>query len=181
MHYVDDLAPGADLVPPRGDAARTAFYRWAVFIVAALYPTFTYGDEPGKWVSGEGCAGTRESTDRHREALWLQLEQAAGAPWFLGERASALDLYLAVMTRWRPGAAWFAQRTPRIAQIAQRAAALDAVAPVIARNFAEAAGAYSAVAATRWCSPLSPASSRSAAALSVASQVNSGSSRPKWP
>ena len=136
VHYVNDLEPGADLVPPPGDAARTTFYRWAVFIVAALYPTFTYGDEPGKWVGGEACARQlRESTDRHRETLWLQLEQAAGAPWFLGARSSALDLYLAVMTRWRPGAAWFAQRTPRIALIAHRAAALDAVAPVIARNF----------------------------------------------
>ncbi|WP_232287789.1 hypothetical protein [Verminephrobacter eiseniae] len=33
-----------------------------------------------------------------------------------------------------------------------------------------------------WCSPGdSPAAARSAAALSVRSQVNSGSSRPKWP
>ena len=37
-----------------------------------------------------------------------------------------------------------------------------------------AASAYAAAA-------LSPAASRSAAALSVTSQVNSGSSRPKWP
>ena len=59
----------------------------------------------------------------------------AGAPWFLGERFSALDLYLAAMTRWRPGVLWFAKRTPKIAAIAKRAAALDAVAPVIARNF----------------------------------------------
>jgi hypothetical protein len=29
--------------------------------------------------------------------------------------------------------------------------------------------------------PYSPASARSAAALSIASQLNSGSSRPKWP
>jgi GST-like protein len=136
VHYVNDLEPGADLVPSPGDATRTAFYRWAVFIVAAVYPTFTYGDDPGKWVGGEECGKRlRESTDRAREALWMQVEQAAGEPWFLGERASALDLYLAVMTRWRPGLLWFAKRTPRIVQIAKRAAALPAVAPVIERNF----------------------------------------------
>ena len=25
-----------------------------------------------------------------------------GAPWFLGERMSALDIFLCVMTRWTP-------------------------------------------------------------------------------
>jgi GST-like protein len=66
--------------------------------------------------------------------MWRVMERA-GAPWFLGERLSAIDLYLAVMTRWRPGPDWFAARCPRLAARARRAAALDAVAPVIARNF----------------------------------------------
>jgi GST-like protein len=136
LHYLDDLEPGARLIPPPGDATRAAFYRWSVFLVAALYPTFTYGDEPAKWVSNaEGAKQLRESTDRHREALWAQVEAAAGAPWFLAERFSALDLYLASMTRWRPGILWFAKRAPKLTAIAKRAAALDAVAPVIARNF----------------------------------------------
>ena len=136
LHYLNDLEPGADLIPPPGDATRTAFYRWAVYLVAAVYPTYTYGDEPAKWVKdAAGAAELRESTDRHREALWGELEDSAGGPWFLGERRSALDLYCAVMTRWRPGVLWFAKRTPRVMAIAKRAAALPAVAPVIARNF----------------------------------------------
>jgi len=136
LHYLDDLEPGARLVPPPGDATRAAFYRWSVFLVAAIYPTFTYGDDPGKWVANEeGAKQLRASTDRQREACWLQLESAAGEPWFLGARRSALDLYLAAMTRWRPGVLWFAKRTPKLAAIATRAAALDAVAPVVARNF----------------------------------------------
>ncbi len=136
LHYVDDLEPGANLIPPPGDATRTAFYRWAVFLVAAIYPTYTYGDEPAKWVpDAAGAKQLRDSTDRHRQALWEQVEQAAGAPWFLGERRSALDLYVAVMTRWRPGVLWFAKRTPKVLAVAKRATALDAVAPVMQRNF----------------------------------------------
>lgn len=136
LHYLDDIEPGATLIPPPGDATRTAFYRWSVFLVAAVYPTYTYGDDPKKWVADEeGAKQLRESTDRHRQALWMQLESAAGAPWFLGERSSALDLYLAVMTRWRPGLLWFAKNTPKAAAVAKRAAALDAVAPVMRRNF----------------------------------------------
>jgi GST-like protein len=136
IHYLNDLEPGAELIPPPGERTRAAFHRWSVFLVAAVYPTFTYGDDPRKWVADEaGAKLLRESTDRHREALWQQVEAAAGSPWFLGERWSALDLYVAVMTRWRPGILWFAKRTPKLAAIAKRAAAMDAVAPVIARNF----------------------------------------------
>jgi len=136
IHYLDDLEPGARLVPPPGDATRAAFYRWSVFLVAAVYPTYTYGDEPAKWVANEeGARQLRESTDRHRQALWTQVEAVAAAPWFLGERFSALDLYLASMTRWRPGVLWFAKHAPKLTASAKRAAALDAVAPVMARNF----------------------------------------------
>jgi GST-like protein len=136
LHYLHDLEPGAGLIPPPGDTTRAAFHRWSVFLVAAVYPTFTYGDEPKKWVANEeGAKQLRESTDRQRQALWLQVESVAGAPWFLGERRSLLDLYVAVMTRWRPGLLWFAKNTPKLVAIARRAAALDAVAPVMRRNF----------------------------------------------
>lgn len=135
VHYVDDHSPSAGLIPPAGAAERARFYRWLAFLVAAVYPTFTYGDEPEKWVGKEAGPALRASTDRHREALWRQVEQDAAAPWFLGERFSALDLYVAVMTRWRPGPKWFEANTPRLHAIAAKAAALPAVAPVMACNF----------------------------------------------
>ena len=136
LHYIDDLAPKAGLIPPKGDPARIAFYRWAVFLIAAVYPTYTYGDDPKKWVPDEAASKLlRESTDNHRKTMWGWVEAQAQAPWFLGERFSALDLYIAAMTRWRPGVLWFAKNTPKCVEIAKRAAALPAVAPVIAKNF----------------------------------------------
>src|SRR5438270_1350972 len=83
LHYVNDLEPSVDLIPPPGDPARKAFYRWAVFIVAALYPTWTYGDDPKKWVAGNEEAGQllRASTDEHRKTLWKLVEAQVGAPW----------------------------------------------------------------------------------------------------
>ncbi|MGE0356664.1 MAG: glutathione S-transferase family protein [Burkholderiales bacterium] len=136
VHWIDDRAPRAGLVPARGDPAREAFYRWVTFLVAAVYPTFTYGDEPRKWVADEACAKRlRESTDRHREALWRQMDAEAASPWFLGERPSAIDLYLLVMTRWRPGGAWIPEHAPALAAIAARAGALEALAPLLKRHF----------------------------------------------
>ena len=136
IQYADDLAPDAGLVPKAGDAARAGFLRWSTFIVSALYPTWTYGDEPAKWVEDtHGAKQLRESTDRHRQVLWKQVEEAAQAPWFLGGRMSAIDLYIAVMTNWRPGRKWFAANTPKLDAIAKAAAANPKVAAVLERNF----------------------------------------------
>lgn len=137
LHYANDRAPAAGLIPPAGDPGREAFYRWAVFLVAAVYPTFTYGDDPRKWVpDAQGAKRLRESTDRHRQALWLQVDAAARSPWFLGDTFSAIDLYLAAMTRWRPRHEWFEASAPTLAAIAGRAGSLPALAPVLARHFA---------------------------------------------
>ena len=136
IHWVDDHAPQAGLVPRAADPERAAFLRWSAFLVSALYPTWTYGDEPAKWVEEvRGAKQLRESTDAHRLLLWQQMEAAAGSPRFLGERASAIDLYVAVMTRWRPGRKWFAAHAPKLAAIAENAAATPKVAAVLERNF----------------------------------------------
>jgi GST-like protein len=136
IHYVNDLAPKAGLIPPKGDPARVPFLRWSTFVIGALYPTWTYGDEPAKWVEDtQGAKQLRESTDTHRKVLWQQVEEIVGEPYFLGERFSALDLYVAAMTRWRPGLPWFTKHTPKLVAIAQKTSATEKVADVIKRNF----------------------------------------------
>ena len=115
--HLDELVPAAGLVPPPGDPLRTSALRWLVFLVAAIYPTFTYGDDPAKWIGDAGPA-LRDATNAHREKLFRQVEAAAGSPWFLGARFSLLDVYLCVMTRWRPRRAWFAEHCPRLTAIA---------------------------------------------------------------
>jgi GST-like protein len=115
--HLDELVPDAGLLPPPGDPLRRDALRWLAFLVAAVYPTFTYGDEPSKWVGDAGPA-LRESTHAHRQKLWVYLETIAKGPWFLGPRFSALDVYVSVMTRWRPNRPWFAQHTPKLHAIA---------------------------------------------------------------
>ena len=63
------------------------------------------------------------------------MESEARAPWFLGERRSAIDLYLGIMTRWRPRRDWFKANAPRIAAIAERVDALPELQEVLKRNF----------------------------------------------
>ena len=134
---IHDMRPQAGLAPAPGSDGRAAFLRWLVFLVAAIYPTFTYGDDPKKWLADAMAADAlREVTDRHRERLWRQVEGAAQAsPWFLGDRFSALDIYIGAMVHWRPRTAWFARECPKLSGIASAAQAQPVLAPLFAAQF----------------------------------------------
>ena len=135
LHLADE-APRAGLTPSAQDPMRPLFLRWLAFIVAAIYPTFTYGDDPNRWASDETSGKhLRKATDEHRKELWLYFAaQNPCAPWVLGETFSALDLYVAVMNMWRPGPAWFKKECPALAAIAARVGKLDALRAVWANN-----------------------------------------------
>lgn len=131
--------PSAGLVPAPDHPDRDAFLRWLLFLVAAVYPTFTYGDVPRRWVEGDEDAAQRllRGTDEHRKTLYRHLETVARQPWFLGETFSSIDLYLWLMRWWRPHPEWFAKECPRLDAIGKLTAELPAVARVRRRNFPE--------------------------------------------
>jgi GST-like protein len=64
-----------------------------------------------------------------------QLEGACGAPHFLGERFSAIDLYLAAMCHWRPGRKWWSAEVPKLDAAAEAAIARPEIARVVQRDF----------------------------------------------
>jgi GST-like protein len=131
-----DVANSDSLVPKPGAPERAAFLRWLVFIVANIYPTFTYADDPARFVSVSAARDPfRAATDAYAQRLWKQVETQARAPWFLGERFSALDIYVSVMTRWRPKRGWFETETPKLFAIARRADARPELVEVWRRNW----------------------------------------------
>jgi hypothetical protein len=74
------------------------------------HPTLTYADDPARFVESEAAQQAFETNvGAYPGRLWRQVEVVAGAPWF-----SALDIYIAVMTRWRPRRGWFEAQCPRL-------------------------------------------------------------------
>lgn len=133
--HLADLHPESGLAPAPGDPRRPAFLNRLIWFVSALYPTFTYRDYPERWAP-DAAEQLIANVDAFRKSLWTQFEEALGdGPWVLGERPTALDLYVTVMTHWRPRRDWIAAHCPRVHSIALRAEALPALAPVLARNF----------------------------------------------
>jgi GST-like protein len=133
--HLADLAGSDLLVPGPGAPERAAFLRWLVFLVANIYPTFTYADAPERFVPAEAEAGFLDAVAGHRQDLWRLFAAAAGTPWVLGGRFSALDLYVAAMVNWAPRRPWFEAGLPGLAAIADRVAARPDVGAVMARNF----------------------------------------------
>lgn len=116
--YAQSLNPKAPLIPQSPNLI-PIFWRWATMIVTAIYPTFTYGDNPKKWVAHEeGAKELRSSTDAWRQKLWKLYEAQAVGPFFLGSEISAIDLYLVAMTHWRPRLEWFQKECPKLVSIA---------------------------------------------------------------
>ena len=89
-----------------------------IWIVANVYPTFTYGDYPDRWCPS-APKELVDATDAYRETLLLWFEQQVAGPYVLGERLSALDCYVAVMVGWRPRLAWFGEHAPRLLAAAE--------------------------------------------------------------
>lgn len=134
--FLADLSNDDALVPRAKDPLRPMFLRWLIFLVANVYPTYTYADDPSRFVEAiDAQKGFKDAVDRYARRLYSLLEGDAREPWFLGSRFSALDIYLAVMTHWRPGRTWFAEHAPRLLAIATQTETHDRLAAVWRKNF----------------------------------------------
>jgi GST-like protein len=137
--HLNDAAPHANLAPSGGSFHRVRFFELLSRLTAAVYPTFTFGDDAARWTGqGEAAQRLRAATDERREMLWRNIEQQVGEPHVLGEQLSALDLYVTVMTRWRPRRPWFDENCPRLAAVADQAAGHPQIRDVLHRHFSGA-------------------------------------------
>ena len=135
MLHLAERMPSAGLAPEPDHPDRARFLNRLIWFVSTLYPTFSYRDYPERWAPS-AKAELVERIDAFRRSLWRQFEaEVGGGPFVLGERPSALDLYVAIMSHWRPGRAWLAEHCPVVHAIAVAADSLPRIAPVMERNF----------------------------------------------
>lgn len=140
MLHLADLKPESGLAVPVDHPRRPEFLRWLIFLVSAVYPTFTYGDVPTRWVGGDEAAGKllKSGTDDHRKMLYQYMEGFCGEPWFFDDTFSCIDLYFWGMRNWRPGKEWFEAECPKLNRIGLATAERPEVKAVTARNYPDA-------------------------------------------
>lgn len=129
--------PHSTLAPPPGDPKRAVFLRWLVFFVTNIYPMYTVGDYPERWVKGEAAQKElKEATIRRTLDCWRTLEQGISpGAHLLGDSMTILDVYAAAMSRWRPGREKIRAVAPRCIAAAERAEAHPAVSRIFSVNF----------------------------------------------
>ncbi|MEA2779663.1 MAG: GST-like protein [Rhodospirillaceae bacterium] len=135
--HLAEQAPNTRLVPMPGAPSRTAFLRWLMFLVANIYPTFTYSDVPSRLVADpDRQEEVRTRLSEYRKHLWQIVADNVASSWFLETGFSVLDLYVAVMTRWEPRRQWFSERCPKLYRIAEAVEAIPELESWKVRNFA---------------------------------------------
>ena len=123
-----------DLAPDPGTPQRQQFQRLLIWLVANVYPTFTYADYPQRWAA-DAPEQLRENCIQYRQSLYLWLEQQlAAAPYALGAEITLLDCYIAAMYSWGPRQAWFDGHTPKLAAVAETVYQRPELQPVLGDN-----------------------------------------------
>lgn len=123
-----------DLAPAVGSPQRPQFLRLLVWLVANVYPTFTYADYPQRFAP-DAADQLVENCQKYRKSLYLWLEtQLQATPYAFGSQLTLLDIYLCVMRTWGPRHAWFAEHTPKITAIADAVCQLPQLQSVLKKN-----------------------------------------------
>jgi GST-like protein len=132
--YFAEKIPG---MIPTESTQRAKFLRWMMFIPANLYAVFPFRDFPARWIDGEEEQKKfREKTTLRLREFWAILEGALSpSPYALGARMTALDLYLAMVSRWSPGRQWIADHCPKLASAVLLTEQHPIVALVWEKNF----------------------------------------------
>ncbi len=132
LHLVD-THPQAGLAPAVGSVDRAHFYKWLVWLSASLQsqmPIYFYTDRyvaPGNAIA---AAEVKAAIEAKIAGLFDQIEAhlaTHGGPWFLGDRFSALDPYVLMLSRWTRGMRRPARSLPNLGPYLQRMLARPAV------------------------------------------------------
>jgi glutathione S-transferase len=103
LHLVD-RHPEAGLAPVIGSAERAEFYKWLVYLTNTLQAELMTYFYPERLIDDAAAAAQVKAHAEARVGGMLDLIEthfaAHGGPFLLGERYSAVDPYLLMLSRW---------------------------------------------------------------------------------
>ncbi|MBL8772561.1 MAG: glutathione S-transferase family protein [Phenylobacterium sp.] len=132
-----ELHPEAGLAPGPDDPRRSAFLRWMSFVSAAIYAFYWIKDDPSRLVVDPRIHGEMDAAIQDRiSQCWAIMErQVEPGPYILGEALTVLDLYVAVVSRFRPRRQRFYAAAPRMGEAVRRVDADPRLAALWAERY----------------------------------------------
>lgn len=134
--HLDAKLPEAGILPASG-LARTRALQTLVWMNNTVHPTFTHVFMPDKFTDDEAAKqAIRAHATKTYQGLLDEIESMArqASPWMMGERPGALDAYALTLLRWGGFAGIDPTTRPATWDLAQRFAALPAVARAVERE-----------------------------------------------
>lgn len=122
--WLADTYPDAGLAPAVGDPRRGQFLRWMAF-VSGIYGFYWVKDDPSRLVpDSAGHSALIERTESRILECWAAMNgQISPGRYILGDQLSVLDLYVTVVSRFRPRRTRFYQAAPKLEAVVK---AIDA-------------------------------------------------------
>jgi GST-like protein len=120
--WLAELYPQARLAPAVGDPMRGQFLRWMSFVSASVYGHYWAKDDPRRLgVEGEAVGVVEKALlERIAECWGIMGAQVTPGRYILGDDLSVLDLYVAVVSRFRPRRKRFYAEAPNLAEAVRR-------------------------------------------------------------
>lgn len=140
--WLAEQHPQAELAPAAGDPARGAFLRWMVFVSSAIYAHYWLKDDPSRLVSDPALHADVDRRIQDRISDCWAVMEAGLAPdrYLLGDQPTVLDLYVTVVSRFRPRRQRFHAAAPRMGEVVRRLDADSRLADLWARRYPFEAG-----------------------------------------
>ena len=134
--HLDARLPQAGILPASGPA-RSRALQTLTWMNNTVHPTFTHVFMPQKFTDDEAAQNAIRgfAVARYRELLGeIETLAAQATPWMAGEKPGALDAYALTLLRWGGYAGIDPTDFPKTWDLAQRFAALPAVARAVERE-----------------------------------------------
>ncbi len=138
LFLIAERHPDSGLLPPIDSPQHAQAMRWIAFMASEIYPIVEIADYPERFVSDhKGAAVLKLSAKRRIRERMEAVEQVIAGPWFLPTGFSAVDIYVAMFSRWREcrSEGWREEHIPKICAIAAAIAERPALKPVWEKHF----------------------------------------------
>ena len=127
--FLCDRHQNRTLAPALDEPERPRFLQWLFYLSNTVYPTYTRYFHPERYTTTPECeADVKKQMLASIMKLWGGIEDILdrGGPWLLGDRFSACDIYLQMITTWHDSSADLLDAYPNVKELARGVVARSA-------------------------------------------------------